>query len=166
LEPATPDILFALDDSEDCAGAMDEQGTKVPIPALGHAEERCLPAGGMLPGDETHPGGELAPILEPCRIPDGRDQGGRRQGANPGQLHQPLAGFVGLTQLRDLVVRGSDPLIQGLQLLGEGLEPGACHGRQAVLGLFEDEGQGVPDLGGPLRDDEAIFGQQPADLID
>jgi hypothetical protein len=82
----------------------------------------------MLPGDEAKPRRELAPILEASRIPNRRDQSRRSQGANPGQLHQPLTRVVGLTQLFDVLVGGRDPLIQGLELRGEGLEPLACRG--------------------------------------
>ena len=64
LEPSTPGIGFAIDHPQDRAGAMDEEGTEIAIPALRHPEQCGLPARGMLPGDEAQPGGELATILE------------------------------------------------------------------------------------------------------
>jgi len=118
-EPATPGIRVAIDPPEDRAGTMDEQRTKIAVPPLRHPEQRRLPARGMLPRDQAQPGGALAAILALRRIADGRDERCGGQGANPGQLRQPLTGFVSLEYPLDLLVGRRDPLIQGLELLGE-----------------------------------------------
>jgi hypothetical protein len=157
LEPATPGICFAINYPEDGAGAMEEEGAKVAIPTFRDPEQCRLPAGGMLPGDETEPGGKLPPILEARGIANGRNQGGRRQGPDAGQLYQPLTGFVSLTLLLDPVVGGRNTLIQRLELLGEGVQPLPCRGRQAVLGVFQKEGQFMPNLRDPLRDHQPLF---------
>ena len=100
---------------------MDEERAEIAIPALRHPEQRRLPARGMLPGNQAQPGGELAAILELGRIADGRNERCGGQGANPGQLRQPLTGLVGLEYPLDLLVGRRDPLIQGLEFLGERL---------------------------------------------
>ena len=119
LEPATPGIHLAIDDPQHRAGTMDEEGAEVAIPALRHPQQRRLPPRRMLPGDETQPGGKLAAILEVGRIAHGCHQCGGGQGANPGQLRQPLTGLVGGEEPLDLLVSRRDALIQGLEFLGE-----------------------------------------------
>jgi hypothetical protein len=131
---------------------------KRPRAESNRSPEQCrLSAGGMLPGDETEPGGKLPPMLEAGRIANGRDQGGRRQGPNAGPLHQSLTGFVSLTLLLAPVVRGRNTLIHSLERLGEGMQPLPGRGRQAVLGVFQKEGQCMPHLREPLRDHQPIF---------
>jgi hypothetical protein len=95
LEPATPGIRFAIDDPQHRAGTMDEEGAEVAIPALRHPEKGCLSPRRMLPGDEPQPGGKLTAILKVGRIAHRCYQCGGGQGANPGQLRQPLTGLVG-----------------------------------------------------------------------
>ena len=121
LEPATPAIRFAIDHPEDRAGTMDEQRTEITIPALGHPEQRCFPARGMLTGYEAEPRGKLAPILERRRIAHSRYECRRGQGANAGQLGQPLTRLISLEHLRDLLVGGREALIEGLEFLGKRL---------------------------------------------
>src|SRR5262245_58181139 len=98
---------------------MDEEGAEVAIPALRHPAEGCLPTGRMLAGDKTQPRGKLATMFERRGIADCRDEGRRGQGANPRQLRQPLTGLVGLEHALDLLVGGSNTLIQRLELLGK-----------------------------------------------
>ena len=71
---------------------MDEQRAKIAVASLRHPEQRRLPARGMLPGNQTQPGGELAAILELGRIADGRNERCGGQEARSGQLRQPLTG--------------------------------------------------------------------------
>ena len=125
---------------------MDEEHAEIPIPALGDAEQGRFPSRGMLTGHEPEPGGELATILAGGRIPDGRDQGCRRQGTNTRQLRQPWTRVSALAYRLHLGVCGRDPLIQGLEFLRQGLQPLPCGGRQAMLRIFEDKGQCVPYL--------------------
>ena len=121
LEPATPGIRFAIDDPQHRAGTMDEEGAEVAIPALRHPEKGGLPPRRMLPGDEPQPGGELTAILKVGRIAHRGYQCGGGQGANPGQLRQPMTGLGGGEELLDVLISRGDALIQGLEFLGERL---------------------------------------------
>jgi hypothetical protein len=72
-------------------------------------------------GTPRQPGGTLATILERRRLTDCRHEGRRRQGANPRELRQPLTRLIRLEYPRDVLVRGGDPLIPGVQLLPQRL---------------------------------------------
>ena len=62
---------------------MDEQLPKGALTPLADPEQQRLATRRVLPGHPAQPRRKLPPVLERRRLPDGGDQGGRGQGADP-----------------------------------------------------------------------------------
>ena len=61
---------------------MDQERPEIDIAAFADPQQSGFTPGRVLPGDETEPGGKLAPILKLGRITDRGDQGCRTDGSN------------------------------------------------------------------------------------
>jgi len=145
---------------------MHEQFAHVAVSSLADTEKPLLSAGRVFSRHEAEPRGALTAMLERRRIASGRHERRGSQGANPGELGQPLTRLSRREDLREAVVGGRQPLLQGLECLGKGLQPLPCCGRQAMLRLFEHKRPLVPNRGRPLRDHDPICRKQSTDLMD
>jgi hypothetical protein len=88
----------------DGAGPMNEQAPKIRIPALADAAKRGLAARRVLTWYQPQPGGKISAFREGRRIADGGHEGGGRERADPGHLHEPFAGRVLTREGADLLI--------------------------------------------------------------
>jgi hypothetical protein len=84
---------------------MNEQAPKIRITALADSPKHSLAACGMLPRYQPEPRGEISPLRKGRSIADGSRESGGRERADPGHLHQALAGRVLTRERADLLIR-------------------------------------------------------------
>lgn len=113
-EPLQPriDIGLVFSHPNDCSRSMNEKGALIRVSPLADAQEFWFPAGGMLPGNDTEPSGQLAAVLEALRIADGRHQGACRHRTHAGNLRQLLTRLMISVPSLDFELQFADLLVQ------------------------------------------------------
>jgi len=80
----------------DGSGSVDQQRSQIGVAALANAQKPALAAAGVLPWNQSQPGGELPPVLKCVSVADGCNNRGRNQWPYPLDGGNPLAVRCGL----------------------------------------------------------------------
>lgn len=159
LEPLAAPIAFGAEVTQHGTRAVDELLAQIAVAAGTDAQELRPTAARMLPWHQPDPGGENATAAELARVAGGGDQGRGDDSPDAGQRRQPAA-HLPLPAQRD------EPGLQLTQLIQQVAEQLNRQGGQLGRGLIEDRGDLAADLLCPLRQDDAVLGQQAARLVD
>src|SRR5690349_9442350 len=114
----------------------------------------------MLPRGEAEPAGEVTPALEGLDVPDGGEERGGGEDADPRDLQQCPKQGLGSDDLLELVLHGGNLLLEATNLIAELLdEPPHLRGNFTCPGLQESRQVADEALGTAGADDAELLEQ-------
>jgi len=145
---------------------VDEHAAQINTSSFADPEQSHLAAGRVLSRNQTEQRRELASFAKRGAVADGSNRRGRHQRPHSGDGPQPPAGCIARADRIDLVADGLDLRVQRLPLLPEMSEHAAHARRQILVGIFQNRGHLVAQVGRPFGERDAALQQESADLVD
>src|SRR6266567_5661529 len=136
MHPLPESSCVVLDPKQYRAGTVDQHATEIDVAALADAEQLLLAPGGVLPWHHANPGREVTSPAEGSSVTDGGHGCGGDQRAKAGNLAQPPATRIVVTNALDLVGDCLNVYLRLLPLLPQPIQQPAQKGAQVLLGIF------------------------------
>src|SRR5437773_9756735 len=133
VHPLPEPFGVVLDAKQYRAGTVDQHATQIDVAALADAEQLLLAPGGVLPWHHANPGGEVTSPTKRSSVADGGHGGGGDQRAKTGNLAQPPATRIVVTDALDLVCDRLNVYLRLLPLLPEPVQQPAQPRAQVLL---------------------------------
>ena len=146
---------------------MDQQLSQVLVAVLADAHQPRLAAGCPLPGNQTEPCRQVAPMRESLGLADGRDQRRGVHDADPRDCGQSPRVFIFFGKRRKLGLESGDPPIELPPLrLHVGDQHPHPRGQGAALVFSHQHDEIMFEFALALRHDNPTFQQDCAQLVD
>ena len=150
---------------DDRSSTVYQQGAQVAVATLAHAQQVRLAPRRVLPGHQSQQSSQLAAAVEVLRIPDGRDQRARRDGADAGHLSAPADEVAASMPCVDLLFELFNLALKFLEVVERSLDEYAEGSGELGIGVFDQFWHPRSDMANASRNDEAKLTEQAANLI-
>jgi len=134
-------------------GTVDQHAAQIHVAALADAVQFLLAPGRVLPWHHPNPGREVAPATKSRPVAGRRHSGGGDQRTEAGDLAELPAARIFVTDAFNLLGDRLDVGLDLLPLLPHAIQQPAQTRAQVLLGVFDDRGQVLAQVGQPGVED-------------